>query len=266
VGGIVQLEAVTKVYPPHIVALSHVNLHVERGEFVFLIGPSGAGKSTLMRLLYREERATSGRVMVLGMDLTRMRPRQVPFLRRRLGVVFQDFKLLPHKNVWQNVAFPLIVGEYSPREIRRRVPQILEVVGLADKGDAMPAELSGGEQQRVALARALVANPSLLLADEPSGNLDPATARGIAQLLQEVNQRGTTVIVATHSAAMVNALHRRVVALERGQVVRDQYRGQYYPPVEQLPLADHRLVAGGRPSAYLALQERQLGTGGAVAH
>ncbi len=253
---IVNLEGVTKVYPPRSVALANISFRVERGEFVFLIGASGAGKSTLLRLLYREEKATSGRVLVLGHDLTRIKPRQVPFLRRRIGVVFQDFKLLPRKTVWQNVAFPLIVGEYSAREIRKRVPQILEVVGLRSRSHALPAELSGGEQQRTALARALVGNPALLIADEPSGNLDPITARGIAQLLQEVNNRGTTLIVATHSATMVNAMNKRVIALETGAIIRDQARGQYYPALSDPELATRRLAAGDPPSVWLSLQQR----------
>jgi cell division transport system ATP-binding protein len=227
---IVRLRAVTKVYPPSSVALSDVSLELERGEFLFLIGPSGAGKSTLIRLLYREERATSGTIFVNGHDLMRMRGRQVPYLRRQIGVVFQDFKLLPRKTVAQNIAFPLVVSEHSPREIRRRVGLMLEMFGLRDRADALPAELSGGEQQRTAIARAVVGNPALLICDEPTGNLDPATAAGISQLLEEINRRGTTLIVATHSEQMVNTLRRRVVVIEGGRVVRDEASGAYHAP------------------------------------
>lgn len=242
--GIVLLEGVSKAYPPKGMALRGVSLQVERGEFLFLIGQSGAGKSTLLRLLYREEKATTGRVEVLGKDLMRMPSSKVPFLRRRIGVVFQDFKLLPNRTVWQNVAFPLLVSEYSGHEIHKRVSQILEVVGLSHRGHAFPAELSGGEQQRAALARALVGNPSLLLADEPTGNLDPETAQGITYLLREVNRRGTTVIVATHSALMVNTLHQRVVALHNGEILRDQLRGQYHPVLDSGHRILPRRVAG----------------------
>jgi len=217
------------VYPPNSVALQDVNLELERGEFVFLIGPSGSGKSTLIRLLYREERATSGRIVVNGHDLTRMSHRQVPFLRRQIGVVFQDFKLLPRKTVWQNIAFPLVVSEHSPREIRRRVAQMLELFQLKDRADARPEELSGGEQQRTAIARAVVGNPVLLICDEPTGNLDPENAAIITRLLEEVNRRGTTLLVATHSTEMVDALRRRVVALSAGRIVRDDPAGSYHP-------------------------------------
>jgi cell division transport system ATP-binding protein len=234
---IVSLVGVTKVYPPKVVALADVNLHLDRGEFVFLIGASGAGKSTLIRLLYREERATSGRIMVHGHDLMRMPAAQVPFLRRRIGVVFQDFKLLPRKTVAQNIAFPLIVSEVSPREIRRRVGELLEIVGLRDRAHALPAELSGGEQQRAALARAVINNPVLLIADEPTGNLDPETSRGITQLLADINRRGTTCVVATHSEQMVNALRRRVVAIDGGRVVRDEH-GAIYRDEEAARAAD----------------------------
>lgn len=217
----------SKVYPPRVVALAEVHLDIERGEFIFLIGPSGAGKSTLMRLLYREEKATSGRIVVNGHDLMRMTSGQIPYLRRRIGVVFQDFKLLPRKTVAENIAFPLVVSEVSAREVRRRTGELLEIVGLKHRAGALPAELSGGEQQRAALARAVINNPVLLIADEPTGNLDPETSRGITDLLQDINRRGTTCVVATHSELMVNTLRRRVVAIEGGRVVRDQDRGSY---------------------------------------
>jgi cell division transport system ATP-binding protein len=224
---ILLFSGVSKVYPPRQVALMDVNLAVERGEFLFLIGPSGAGKSTLLRLAYREEKPSAGQVLVNGTDIGRLGSGQVPFLRRQIGVVFQDFKLLPRRTVFDNVAFPLIVTEVPPREIRRRVQQALELVGLEAKAQAYPEQLSGGEQQRVGIARAVVGNPVLLLADEPTGNLDPETARSIMTLLQEVNRRGTTVVVATHSESLVNSLRQRVVALEGGRVVRDEVQGLY---------------------------------------
>jgi cell division transport system ATP-binding protein len=227
VARIVSLTGVSKVYSPRVTALCDVTLQIERGEFVFLIGVSGAGKSTLVRLLYREERASSGRIIVNGYDLMRLPNAQVPFLRRRIGVVFQDFKLLPRKTVAENIAFPLVVCELSPREIRRRVAELLEVVGLKSRATARPAELSGGEQQRAALARAVINNPVLLIADEPTGNLDPENARGITQLLADINRRGTTCVVATHSEQMVNALRRRVVEMVGGRVVRDAHTAVY---------------------------------------
>lgn len=247
---IVSLAGVNKIYPPSTVALTDVDLEIDRGEFVFLIGPSGAGKSTLMRLLYREEQATSGRIAVNGRDLIAMRPSDVPFLRRQIGVVFQDFKLLPRKTVAENIGFPLVVSEFSGREIRRRVGQLLEIVGLKERRNALPAELSGGEQQRAGLARAIVNNPVLLIADEPTGNLDPETSRGITQLLAEINRRGTTMVVATHSELMVNTLRRRVVAIEGGTIVRDQTRAAYRDAGgDGAPEPDRRLaVAGAGPT------------------
>jgi len=240
---IVSLAAVSKVYPPRNYALAEVDLEIERGEFIFLIGPSGAGKSTLVRLLYREERATAGRIMVNGYDLVRLPASQVPFLRRRIGVVFQDFKLLPRKTVAQNIAFPLIVSEVSPREIRRRVGELLEIVALKSRAAALPAELSGGEQQRAALARAVINNPVLLIADEPTGNLDPETSRGITELLAAINRRGTTCVVATHSEQMVNTLRRRVVAVEGGRVVRDERGGAYRDEeAGRVAALEHRLA------------------------
>jgi cell division transport system ATP-binding protein len=237
------MKAVHKVYPPRIAALSDVNLEVERGEFVFLIGSSGAGKSTLTRLLYREEQASAGEVRVNGLDLMTMPSRRVPFFRRHVGVVFQDYKLLPHKTVAENIAFPLMVAEYGRREIRRRVGQILEVVGLEHRSDALPAELSGGEQQRAGLARAIINNPVLLLADEPTGNLDPENSLAITELLVEINRRGTTCVVATHSAQMVDRLRRRVVEIEGGRVVRDQARAGYVDRNALIPEETERRLA-----------------------
>lgn len=223
----IRLQAVSKVYDNQVVALRDVNLEVQKGEFVFITGPSGAGKSTLLKLLYRETLPTRGHVWVDGVNVNRLRRSQVPYLRRKIGVVFQDFKLLPQKTVFDNVAFALVVTEASPKEIRRQVPAVLEMVGLGQKQNAYPNQLSGGEQQRLALARAVVNNPVLLLADEPTGNLDPATAWDITNLMLEINRRGTTVVMATHAEAIVNSLQRRVVSMHEGTVVQDQERGAY---------------------------------------
>ncbi len=230
----IELVRVTKVFPNGVVALQDVNLFVDRGEFVFVVGPSGAGKSTLVKLLYREEVPTEGEVYVDGRDVARLRPGQVPPLRRQIGVVFQDFKLLPNKTAYDNVAFALEVIGASRREIRRRVPQALDLVGLRDRARAYPNQLSGGEQQRVALARAIVNNPWLLLADEPTGNLDPDTSWGIVRLLEEVNRRGTTVVMATHARHIVNAMQKRVIALRRGRVIRDEHHGRYVRDDDEL--------------------------------
>ncbi len=223
----IRLDNVTKRYPNGHVAVDQVTLTVHRGEFVFLVGPSGAGKSTLVRLLYRDEVASSGEVYVDQFRLRRMRRRQVPHLRRQLGVVFQDVKLLTHRTVYQNVEFALEVVGASTHEMRQRVPELLELVGLSNRHRSLPAQLSGGEQQRVGIARALANRPKYLIADEPTGNLDPETARGIVQLLTEINRRGATVIIATHAKEIVNQMQRRVVALEGGRIVRDEERGLY---------------------------------------
>ncbi|NMA54947.1 MAG: cell division ATP-binding protein FtsE [Firmicutes bacterium] len=220
-------ERVTKVYGDNTYALDNVSLRIKKGEFIFLVGPSGAGKSTFVRLLLREDLPTKGRIMVDGVETRQLRTREVPFFRRQIGTVFQDFRLLPERTVSENVAFALQVVEAPRREIYRRVPQVLHLVGLVHKSRSRPAELSGGEQQRVALARALVNNPPILLADEPTGNLDPETAWDIIKLLAEINHRGTTVIVATHEREIVDKMRRRVVKLERGRIVRDQERGAY---------------------------------------
>lgn len=208
-------------------ALESVTLAIEKGEFVFIVGPSGAGKSTLIKLLYRKETPSTGQVVVLGKDLAKIRRREIPFLRRRIGVVFQDFKLLEDKTVGENISFALEVTGTPTREIKKRVAQVLNLVGLKDRRDAYPNELSGGEQQRIAIARALVRNPDVLLADEPSGNLDPKTAHEIFSLLERANMYGTTVVVATHAQDMVNLLKKRVIELRNGTVVRDERRGAY---------------------------------------
>jgi cell division transport system ATP-binding protein len=224
---VVELRDVSKTYPNGTIALRDVNLKIDKGEFVFLVGPSGSGKSTLIKLLLKEEDATEGEVYVNGQDVTSMSRNEVPYLRRSLGVVFQDFRLLPNKTVYENVAFAMIITEALPKEIRRQVPMALALVGLSRKANMYPGQLSGGEQQRVVLARALVNNPALLVADEPTGNLDPETSWEIIKLLSEVNQRGTTVIVATHEKSIVDEMKKRVIAIEKGMIVRDQEKGQY---------------------------------------
>ena len=224
----IQLDNVSKLYATSSrPALDHVSLMIEKGEFVFLIGASGSGKSTVLRLLLREELANSGRVTVDGRDVGRLPGRKVPDLRRKMGCVFQDFRLLPKKNVYDNVAFALEVINKSQKSIKRTVPDVLELVGLEGKAHRLPNELSGGEQQRVAIARAFVNRPLVLLADEPTGNLDPDTSQGIMGLLERINRTGTTVVMATHDNNIVDAMRRRVVELDTGKVVRDQSRGVY---------------------------------------
>jgi len=218
---------VAVTYPNGKTALTNVDLEIGRGDFVFLVGPSGAGKSTLIRLLIREQVAAKGRVYLAGRDLARISRGQVHRIRRRIGVVFQDFRLLPSKTVRENVAFALEVTGTPMAEIRRRVPRLLALVGLEDQAGQLPAQLSGGEQQRAAIARALVHDPALLIADEPTGNLDPVTGWEIVQLLLEINALGTTLIMATHNQDIVTALRRRVVALEDGRVVRDELGAGY---------------------------------------
>lgn len=223
----IRMENVTKVYKGEVLALQNATCEVQRGEFVFLVGPSGSGKSTFMRLLNKEEQPDRGRVFVAGKDIGELPSWKVPFLRRNIGCVFQDFKLLPNKTVIQNVAFALeVIG--SPRSvIKSKVPAILELVGLSKKMHNFPDELSGGEQQRVSIARAFVNRPLILLADEPTGNLDPNTSLGIMTLLDRINRTGTTVVMATHDRSIVDKMRRRVVELDRGQIVRDQSRGVY---------------------------------------
>ncbi len=223
----IRLQDVTKVYDGGIVAARDVSLDIQKGEFVFLVGPSGSGKSTLIRLLLREEDLTRGQIWVAGKDIGAMPGWKVPYLRRSIGTVFQDFKLLPNKTVAENVAFALEVLGRPRGAIRSQVSQVLELVGLAGKSDRYPRQLSGGEQQRVSIARAFVNRPPILLADEPTGNLDPATSVGIMRLLDRINRTGTTVVMATHDHAIVDAMRRRVVQLDRGKVIRDQSAGRY---------------------------------------
>ena len=222
------LQDVSKVYPAGArPALDCVTMEIEKGEFVFLIGPSGSGKTTVLRLLLREEKADHGTVTVQGRNHNRLPRRKVPDLRRRIGCVFQDFRLLPKKTVYENVSFALEVINKSPKVIRRTVPEVLDLVQLTGKAQRMPNELSGGEQQRVAIARAFVNRPLVLLADEPTGNLDPDTSQGIMSLLERINRTGTTVVMATHDNNIVDAMRRRVIELDLGKIVRDQSRGVY---------------------------------------
>jgi cell division transport system ATP-binding protein len=224
----IRFENVTKIYPgQERPALDSVNLEIAKGEFVFLVGLSGSGKSTFLRLVLREERPTSGAIHVAGKDLGTLSKHKVPELRRSVGTVFQDFRLLPNKTISENVAFTLHVLGYSQKEINREVPEVLELVGLEDKGDRLPSEISGGEQQRVAIARAYVSRPPILIADEPTGNLDPATSVGIMKLLDRINREGTTVLMATHDAGIVDQMRKRVIELDGGHVIRDQVRGVY---------------------------------------
>ena len=223
----IRFEDVNKVYKGDVVALKDVSVEIAKGEFVFLVGPSGSGKSTFLKLLLRDEVATSGRVLVAGRDIGRLGAWKVPSLRRNIGCVFQDFKLLTNKTVYENVAFALEVIGRPKHIIRTQVPQILDLVGLSKKSDNFPTELSGGEQQRVSIARAFVNRPLILLADEPTGNLDPATTVGIMRLLDRINRTGTTVVMATHDQRIVDAMRRRVLELDHGALVRDQARGVY---------------------------------------
>jgi cell division transport system ATP-binding protein len=225
---VIRLENVSKVYPAGArPALDGVSLDITKGEFVFIIGQSGSGKTTVLRLVLREEMATTGTVFVDSRNVGRLPNRKVPALRRKIGCVFQDFRLLPKKTVYENVAFALEVINKKPRAIRRTVPEVLDLVGLDGKSQRMPHELSGGEQQRVAIARAFVNRPLVLLADEPTGNLDPDTSQGIMSLLERINRTGTTVVMATHDNNIVDAMRRRVIELEFGKIIRDQSRGVY---------------------------------------
>ena len=223
----IKLVGVSKVYKTGVHALNDMNLNIEPGEFVYVIGPTGAGKSTFIKLLYREEVATSGKVLVAGVDVSKIKNRKVPYFRRNIGVVFQNFRLLPKKTVFENVAYAMqVIGE-KPREIKKRVPEVLELVGLKHKMRSFPGQLSGGEQQRVAIARAIVNNPKVLIADEPTGNLDPEISWEIMQLLERINLQGTTVLMATHNKQIVDNLRHRVIAIEEGKIVRDEEEGEY---------------------------------------
>ena len=223
----IQMREVSKTYDTGVVALNHVNVDIKKGEFVFVVGPSGAGKSTFIKMLFREELPTEGKLLVNGHDVVHMERSEVPYLRRELGVIFQDYRLLPDKTVFENVAFALQVIEAPRRTMQRSVNSVLDVVGLRDKYRSFPSQLSGGEQQRVAIARAIVNNPSIVIADEPTGNLDPETSWDIMDIFRRINKAGTTIVMATHDRNIVDTMKRRVIAIEDGHIVRDQQRGGY---------------------------------------
>lgn len=223
----IYFQDVSVEYPSGVRALSDINVTIAKGEFAFIVGSTGSGKSTLLKLLYREIKPTSGCVVVDGRDVGNLAVKDVPYLRRKIGIVFQDFKLLPQKNVWENLAFALRVIGTSPKEIRRRIGDVLDLVGLTHRCDSFPNEISGGEQQRAAIARALINHPTLLVADEPTGNLDPDTSWGIIQLLEEINARGTTMLVATHDSQIVDRMQKRVIQLQCGGLIRDEHKGTY---------------------------------------
>lgn len=218
---------VSKIYENNVIALSNVNVEIDRGEFVFLVGPSGAGKSTFIKMLLKEVEPTNGTIFVNDTEITKISRKKAPYYRRKIGVVFQDFRLIPHLNVYENVAFAMRVVEANPKDIRKKVPIVLSMVGLSNKYKAFPNELSGGEQQRVSLARAIVNSPAILIADEPTGNLDPDTAKEIMDILTDINRAGTTILMATHAKDIVDDLRKRVIAIEKGTLVRDEQRGQY---------------------------------------
>ncbi len=221
----IEFRNVNKKYSTGTVAVENVNFKINKGDFAFLVGQSGSGKSTLIKLILKEEEPTSGNIIINGKDTTFLKPSRVPYLRRSMGVVFQDFRLLPDKTVYENVAFAMYIVKATPRHIRRQVPMVLSLVGLSNKAKMYPNELSGGEQQRVALARALVNNPAMLIADEPTGNLDPDTAWDIMTLLDDINKRGTTVVVATHAKDIVDRMNKRVIHISNGKIIRDSKGG-----------------------------------------
>lgn len=223
----IEFRDVTKIYGKDVVALSNINLSINPGEFISVVGQSGTGKSTLLKLLTLEEKVTSGRIIFYGVDLSELAKKDLPYHRRRIGVIFQDFKLLPARTTYENVSFALEVAGRPSKEIKKNVPQILEIVGLSEKFNSYPKELSGGEQQRVAIARALVNHPEVLIADEPTGNLDIINTWEIMDLLLKINKLGTTVILATHDKETVDRISRRVVAIDEGKVIRDQEKGRY---------------------------------------
>ena len=223
----IELKDVYKTYPNGVLAVNGINVKIRQGEFVYVVGPSGAGKSTFIKMMYREERPSKGTILINGIDLSQMKNSKVPVLRRNIGVVFQDYKLLPTLSVYENIAFALEVIEENPKTIKKRVMEVLDLVKLKHKARFLPTELSGGEQQRVSIARSIVNKPKVVIADEPTGNLDPETTWEIMDIFKEINDRGTTVVMATHNKDIVNNLKRRVIAIEGGKIVRDQARGVY---------------------------------------
>ncbi len=225
---------VSKEYKNGVKALSNVSLSIKKGEFVFLVGSSGAGKSTLIKLILKEEEPTEGKIYLNDKDITKVKNRRIPYIRRNVGVVFQDFRLLPNKTVYENVAFAMEIIGAHPKEIRRNVPMVLSMVDLSKKAYCYPDELSGGEHQRVAISRAIVNNPPVLIADEPTGNLDPETAWDIMKVLRDINRRGTTVLMATHAKNIVDVMKKRVIAIEAGKVIRDEEKGVYEDEVSNI--------------------------------
>ena len=223
----IEFKNVSKVYDNNVKALSNVNIKIDAGDFVFLVGASGAGKSTFVKMLLKEIEPSEGQIIVDGVDLSKIKRKKVPFHRRKIGMVFQDFRLIPSLNVYENVAFAMRVLEASPSEIKKQVPIALSLVGLSNKQKMFPNQLSGGEQQRVSIARAIVNKPLVLIADEPTGNLDPETAKEIMSLIEDINKSGTTVVMATHAKEIVDEMQKRVIAIEKGQVVRDEEKGGY---------------------------------------
>ena len=223
----IEFRNVSKVYNKNVKALTNVNINIDKGGFVFLVGPSGAGKSTFIKMLLKEVEPSTGNIVIGNEDLSKIKRRQIPYHRRKIGMVFQDFRLIPTLNVYENVAFAMRVVGASPKEIRKRVPMVLSLVGLSDKYKMFPNELSGGEQQRVSIARAIVNNPKVLIADEPTGNLDPETAKEIMELIDDINKAGTTVVMATHAKEIVNSMKKRVIAIDKGEVVSDVQKGGY---------------------------------------
>ena len=222
-----KMTDVSKVYPGGSVALQNVDIHIEPGEFVFVVGPSGAGKSTFIKMLFREVLPTTGSIFVNGVDILSLTPKEIPYMRRQLGIIFQDYRLLPDRTVYENVAFAMEVIETPRRKIKRRVLNVLDLVGLRHRCDAYPNELSGGEQQRIAIARAIVNDPVFVIADEPTGNLDPETSWDIMEIFKEINAEGTTIVMATHDKEIVDAMGKRVIAIEDGNIVRDEASGVY---------------------------------------
>ena len=222
-----KMTDVSKVYPGGSVALQNVDIHIEPGEFVFVVGPSGAGKSTFIKMLFREVLPTTGSIFVNGVDILSLTPNEIPYMRRQLGIIFQDYRLLPDRTVYENVAFAMEVIETPRRKIKRRVLNVLDLVGLRHRADAYPNELSGGEQQRIAIARAIVNDPIMVIADEPTGNLDPETSWDIMEIFKEINAEGTTIVMATHDKEIVDAMGKRVIAIEAGHIVRDEASGVY---------------------------------------
>ncbi|CEG29049.1 cell division ATP-binding protein FtsE [Bacillus sp. B-jedd] len=223
----IQMQSVYKKYPNGVTAMNGIDVKIAKGEFVYVVGPSGAGKSTFIKMMYREEIPTSGTILINGINIAKLKNKKVPIFRRNLGVVFQDFKLLPTKNVFENVAFALEVIEEQPKIIKKRVMEVLDLVGLKHKARMLPTELSGGEQQRVSIARSIVNSPKVVIADEPTGNLDPDTSWEIMKIFEEINTRGTTIVMATHNKEIVNTIKHRVIAIEEGLIVRDEDRGDY---------------------------------------